>query len=105
MESMTLKTKVMRINTALDAPLTIAGETSLGSVISRDGNAQKDIKNRLSKAMNAIANQRSVWWSSVYNIRTKLHLTTVSLNRYCCTDRSVVKLLKRIFKIEAFHRG
>jgi hypothetical protein len=49
------KTKVMCINTTLDAPLTIAGETLecvdgftyLGSVISKDGSAQKDIKNRL----------------------------------------------------------
>ena len=50
------KTKVMCVNTTLDAPLTIAGETLecvdsftyLGSVISKDESAQKDIKNRLS---------------------------------------------------------
>ena len=47
--------KRMRINTILDAPLTIAGETLecvvsftyLGSVINMDGSAQKDIKNNL----------------------------------------------------------
>ena len=56
------KTKVMCINTTLDAPLTIAGETItyLGSVISKDGSAQKDIKNRLSKARNAFASLKPV---------------------------------------------
>ena len=52
------KTKVMCINTTLDEPRTVAGKkmecvescTYLGSVISRIGDAQKDIKNRLSKA-------------------------------------------------------
>ena len=56
-------TKVMCINATLDAPLTVAGETLecvdsftyLGSGISKDGGAQKDIKNILSKARNAFA--------------------------------------------------
>ena len=72
----------MCINSNLDAPLTIAGETLecvdsftyLGSVISRDGIAQKDIENILSKARNAFANLRPVWWSSVYSIQTTLNL-------------------------------
>ena len=76
------KTKVMCINTTLDAPLTIAGETLecvdsftyLGSVISKDGSAQKDIKKILTKARNAFASLRPVWRSLVYSIRTKLHL-------------------------------
>ena len=76
------KTKVVCINTILDAPLTVAGKTLecvnsftyLGYVISRDGSAQKDIKNRLSKVRNAFANLRPVWRSSVYSIRTKLNL-------------------------------
>ena len=47
------KTKVMCINTSLDVPLRVASETPectdrftyLGSLISRDGSAQRDIKN------------------------------------------------------------
>ena len=77
-----LKTKVMCINITLEAPLTIASITPecvdsftyLGSVQSKDGSAQKDIKNRLSKARNAFAILRPVWRSSIYSIRTKLHL-------------------------------
>ena len=76
-----LKTKLMCINTTLDTPLTIADETLecvysftyLGSVISTDGSAQKDIQKRLSKARNVFA-LRPVCRSSVYSIRTKLHL-------------------------------
>ena len=59
------KTKVMRINTTLDAHLTVAGETLecvdsftyLGSVMSKDGSTQID--------KNDFANLRLVWRSSV----------------------------------------
>ena len=71
------KTEVMCINTTLDAPLTITGEmlecedsfTYLGSLISKDGSAQKDIKNRLTKARNYFASLIPVCRSSVYSIR------------------------------------
>ena len=74
--------KVLCITTTLDAPLTVAGETLkcvdsvtyLGSVISSDGSAQKDIKKKLSKARNAFANLKPVWRSAVCSIRTKLNL-------------------------------
>ena len=60
------KTKVMCINTALDAPLKTADETLkcvdiityLGSAISRDESAQKDIKKILIKARNVFDNLR-----------------------------------------------
>ena len=76
------KSNVMCINATLNTPLTIAGETLefvdsftyLGSVISKDGSAQKDIKNRLYKTRNALASLWSVWRSSVYSTRIKLHL-------------------------------
>ena len=62
------KMKVVRISSLLDTPLTDAGETLervdsytyLGSVISKDWIAQKDIKNRLTKARNAFASLRPV---------------------------------------------
>ena len=72
----------MCINTTLDAPLTVAGETLeyldsftyLGSVIIKDGSAQKDNENRLTKARNAFASLRPVWRLLVYSIRTLLNL-------------------------------
>ena len=62
------KTKAMCINTTLDASLTVAGKTLecvdsftyLEGVISKDGSAQKDIENILSKARNSFANLRLV---------------------------------------------
>ena len=76
------KTNVMCINTILEAPLTVAGERlervdsckNFESVMSRNGSAQKDIKNILSKARNAFAYIRPEWRLSVYNIRIKLNL-------------------------------
>ena len=46
----------------------------LGSVSSKDGSTQKEIKNTRIKAKNAFASLRLVWRLSVYNIRTKFHL-------------------------------
>ncbi len=76
------KMKVMCINATLDAHLTIACETLecvgsftfLGSVKSKDEEAQRDIKNRLNKARNAFAYLRPIRRSSVYSIGTKIHL-------------------------------
>ena len=94
------KTKVISINTTLDAPLTIAGETLervdsftyLGSVISKDGSAQKDIKNRLIKARNTFVSLKPVWRSSVYSIRTKPHLYNSIVKYVIMYDRNAGKL-------------
>ena len=96
----------MFINTTLDAPLTIVGETlefvyrftNLGSVIS-NRSAKKDIENRLSKARNSFANLRLVWQSSIYSIRTKFHFKSVKLYGSECW-----KVVEADFhKFEAFH--
>ena len=95
------KTKMIFIVTTLYASLTIAGETLecidiLTLFRSKNRSAQKDIKNILSKARNALASLRPVYWSSVYSIRTNSIFSTVSLNFCCRTDRSAGKLLKHI---------
>ena len=104
----------MCINTALDSLLTIADETlecvdsftEFGSVISKDGSAQKDIKNRLTKSINAIAILRSVWRSSVYNIRTKLHFYNSIVKYVLVYGSECWPVVETDFhKIEAFHKG
>ena len=78
------KTKVMCINTTSDAPLTFAGETLecvdsftyLWNVISKIWSAQKDIKNRLSKARNTFA---SLDWTSENQIRRQTIAWLISL--------------------------
>ena len=75
-------------------------------VISRDGSAKKDIENRLSKARNAFANLRPVKLSSLYNIRTKLHLYSSiveSVLSYGLECWQVVET--NFYKIEAFQNG
>ena len=108
------KTKVMVINTTLDAALTIAGETLecvdsftyIGSVISKDGNAQKNIKNRLTKASYVFANLRPVWRSLIYSIRTKLHLNNIIFKSVLLYGSEYWKVVQTaISKIEAFHNG
>ena len=47
--------------------------TYLRSLISSDGSAQKDTKNRLNKARNTFSILRWVWRSSGYSIRTKFN--------------------------------
>jgi hypothetical protein len=80
--------------------------TYLGSVISKDGSAQKDIKNILSKARNAFANLRPVWRSSVYSIRTKLHLYNSIVKSVLLYGSECWQVVETDFhKIEAFHNG
>ena len=108
------KTKVMSNNTTLDAPLTVTGETLecvdsltyLGSVISRDWNVQKDINNRLGKAMDAFANLRPLWLSSVYSIRIKLNLYDSIVKSVLLYGSEYWQVVETDFhKIEAFHNG
>ena len=110
------KTKAMCINTMhyLGSPLRIAGEaiefldsfTYLGSVISRDKSAQKDIKNRLSRARNAFANLRSLCRSSVYNIQTKLHLNNSNAKSALLYKSECWQVVEMDFlKIEVFYNG
>ena len=65
------KTQVMCINATPDAPITVNGHalnyaeefTYLGSLVSKDNSAQKDIRARLGKAQGAFARLHSIWKS------------------------------------------
>ena len=80
------KTKIMTIN-ATPEPITIDNEileevedfTYLGSVLSKDNGAAKDIKARLSKARAAFAILQPIWKSNKYSLRTKIHLYNSSV--------------------------
>jgi hypothetical protein len=50
--------------------------TYLGSIVTNEGGAENDIKQRLSKARIAFKNLQAVWRSSQYTTRTKLKLYT-----------------------------
>jgi len=48
--------------------------TYLGSIISKDNTAQKDIKSRLGKARNSFAILRPIWKSNQYTLKTKMKI-------------------------------
>uniref|UniRef100_A0A0B7BQ07 DUF6451 domain-containing protein n=1 Tax=Arion vulgaris TaxID=1028688 RepID=A0A0B7BQ07_9EUPU len=76
------KTEVMTLNIATPAPVKLEGKTLrdttaftyLGSVISNEGGAGSDIKNRLSKARSAFMTLQTIWKSTQFNIRTKINI-------------------------------
>ena len=76
----TTKTQVMCINTTPIAPIAVdrepleflEGFTYLGSLISKDSGAQKDLKARLGKTRYAFAQLRPIWKSKQYSLTTKM---------------------------------
>ena len=89
------KSKIMCVNSDASRPINIDGEllehieefTYLGSVISTDNSAQKDIKGRLNKARCAFSDSKTS--GSLSSIAKSAHLqqafTTVMLNLCYCT--------------------
>ena len=76
------KTKVMRINNTIDDGILLDGDyleevesfTYLGSVIAKDGGADKDIKARIGKARSAFLTLKAVWRSKVILQSTKIRI-------------------------------
>lgn len=76
------KTKSMRIKTTQETPITIDGETIeevnqftyLGSIISKTGGTDEDIKARIAKARHAFVTLRPVWRNKNITRKTKLRL-------------------------------
>ena len=74
------KTKVMRVCTTQEAPITIEGSpvenveefTYLGSKVSQSGGADEDIAARIKKARQAFAILRPVWKSTAISAHTKV---------------------------------
>ena len=76
------KTKTMRLNPSKQDPITLRGETIedvehftyLGSNISRDGGADRDIEFRIGKAQLAFRILRPIWLSKQLSNNTKLRI-------------------------------
>lgn len=77
-----MKTKVMSINSVNPTPITVKNKvldpvedfTYLGSLISKDNGAMKDIQSRLGKARGAFARLQPIWKSKQCSLKTKLRL-------------------------------
>ena len=76
------KTEIMTINLPSPTPVQLDKQdlcntdkfTYLGSILSIDGGAEKDIRSRLNKARNAFRSMGTVWKSSQYTVNTKIKL-------------------------------
>lgn len=110
----TTKTQVMCINTTNPTPITINGVplefaedfTYLGSLISKDNGAKKDIQARLSKARGAFARLQPIWKSRQYHLRTKIQLYNSCVKSVLMYGSECWRVVKGdMNKISAFHNG
>ena len=108
----TSKTQVLCVNSIPTGPIFVDEEplefvedfTYLGSLISKDSGASKDIKARLGKAQSAFSQLRSIWRSKQYSLKTKMLLynsNVKSVLLYGSESWRVVKTDTR--KMEVFH--
>ena len=76
------KTKIMKINTRADEPITLDGTSMeevndfvyLGSKITTDGDSEVDVQARIAKATGAYAALRNIWRSSKISNHTKVRI-------------------------------
>lgn len=110
----TSKTQVMCVNSIPTAPILVNEEplefvenfTYLGSLISKDSGASKDIKARLGKAQGAFSQLRSIWRSKQYSLKTKMILYNCNVKSvllYGSESWPVIKTDMR--RMEVFHNG
>ncbi len=108
----TTKTQVMTINTSMNTPITVNGEpldfvddfTYLGSLISKDNGAQKDIKARLGKAQGAFARLRPIWKSKQYSLKSKIRLYNSNVKSVLLYGSECWRVIQSdMRRIEAFH--
>ena len=104
----------MSINTTPTTPVTINGEplefvqnfTYLGSLISKDGGGQKDIKAGLGKTCCAFAKVQNIWKSNQYTTKTKIRLYNSNVKSILLYGSECWRVVKGdMAKIDAFHNG
>jgi len=78
--------------------------TYLGSVISTDNSAQKDIKARLNKARCAFSRLKNLWKSKQYSLKTKVRIYNSNVKSVLLYGSERWRIVKRdINKVNAFH--
>lgn len=104
----------MCINTPPKPPITINGEvleyvgnfTYLGSLISSNNGAKKDIKARLKKARGAFSRLCPIWSSKVYRFKTNIRLYKSNLMLLLLYGSECWRVVKsEMSKVDAFHNG
>jgi hypothetical protein len=106
-------TKIMTINATpehttinSDSPEDVEELTYLGSVLSKDNGAWKDITTRLSKARAAFAKLQPIWKSNKYSLRSKIHLYNSNVKSVLLHGSECCRIIESdIKKIEVFHNS
>jgi len=110
----TSKTKVMSICSTTNSQIFVNSEpleqvddfTYLGSIISKDNAAQKDIQARLGKARGAFARQKSIWKSTQYSTGTKIKLYNSVVKPVLLYGSECWRVTQNdMKKISVFHNG
>ena len=109
------KTEAMMVNVSPETPpLSLNGElitsvedfTYLGSVISKDNGAQKDIQARLNKARGAFARLRPIWKSKTYSHKTKMHIYNSNVKIVLLYGAECWRVTQKdMEKVEVFHNS
>ena len=107
------KPKIMTIN-ATPEPITIDNDpleevedfTYLGNVLSKDNEAGKDTKARLSKPRAAFGKLQPIWKSSKYSLRTKIHLYSSNVKSVLLYGFECWRIIESdVKKVEVFHNS
>ena len=108
------KSKIMCVNSSPTRTINIDGEpldhieefTYLGSVISTDNSAQRDIKARLNKARCAFSRLKNIWKSKQYSLSTKVRIYNSNVKSVLLYGSECWRIDKRdINKVNAFHNS
>ena len=86
------KTKLMHIGTKLGDGVSVSGArieevnefTYLGSIVSKTGGTDEDIKARIGKARQAFAMLRPIWRSTALTTKTKLRVFESNVKACSC---------------------
>ena len=105
------KTEVMRINNKQNTPIQLNGEniretdkfTYLGSIVSKDGGADNDVKSRTNKARHAFNTLRQIWNSKALSINTKTRIFNTNVKSVLLYGSETWKVTKTINnKLQSF---
>jgi len=104
------KTKEMRINSDNNRSLKLENQVIdkvsefqyLGCVMTEDGGAEQDVRNRINKARGAYIQLRCIWDSNVYSKKTKMNIfraCVLSVLLYGCETWLVTERIKQLLQV------
>ena len=108
------KTEVMSLNTKQPARIQVDGNnlsnttsfTYLGSIVTSDGGADKDIKARLGKARGAFISLKNIWKTNDISRRTKMRIYNSCVLSVLLYGAECWRMTERdIYRLSSFHNG